>query len=116
MAMECPGRRNIRNLESLIVRCPKCGTPVELFSDEQKVRCRCGEVILREALPSCLRWCPAAERCLGQVIDLREVRKRLEARHKEGRASSYVAEIGRKVKEADRGRKPQRKGKRPKDR
>ncbi len=99
MEMSCPGRDS-RKLDSQVVRCPECGAHVEIFSDEQKVRCRCGELILREALPSCIQWCPAAERCLGQVIDLREVRKRLAALQQETGGAEYVKKIKRRIEEA----------------
>jgi len=101
MPMECPGRRGTRNLDSLVLRCPKCGELVEMFNDEQKVRCRCGQTILREAIPSCIQWCPAAERCLGQVIDLREVQKRIAELHGQGKADGYVRQIGDKVRRRD---------------
>lgn len=99
MEMSCPGRQD-RNLDSQVVRCPECGAPVEIFSDEQKARCRCGNVILREALPSCISWCPAAERCLGQIIDIREVRKRIEAMRREGGSIEYVRKIGEKIEKS----------------
>lgn len=99
MEMSCPGRKG-RDLDSTIVRCPKCGRAVEIFSDEQKARCRCGEKILREAVPSCIMWCPAAERCLGAVVDLKEVRKRIAAMQAQTDGCDYVKEIGRKIDQA----------------
>ncbi len=99
MDMQCPGRKD-RELDSLLVKCPQCHKVVEIFSDEQKVRCRCGEVILREAVPSCIMWCPAAERCLGDVIDLREVRKRIEEMHAKADASGYVKNIQDRIRKA----------------
>jgi Fe-S-cluster-containing dehydrogenase component len=99
--MSCPGRRS-RNLDSQIVRCGECGSPVEIFSDEQKARCRCGKVILRDALPTCISWCPAAERCLGEVADLREVRRRIQSLRRESDAAGYVRKVARKIAESRR--------------
>lgn len=70
-----------------------------MFTDEVRTRCRCGEVILRESIPSCVSWCPSAEACLGQVIDLRTVRKRMEEAHGAD-ADRYVEEMGRRIREA----------------
>jgi hypothetical protein len=100
MDTECPGKRNVRKLDSLLVRCPKCSQVVEIFTDEMKARCRCGEVLLRESVPACISWCASAERCLGEVIDLRLIRQRIEAAHGPGSADDYVKEIGKKVAES----------------
>ena len=97
----CPGRR-VRTVESVEVLCPACGRGVELFTDEIKARCRCGEVILREALPSCAMWCPAAERCLGKVIDLRLVQQRVDAQRRNRECDEYVRKIGRRIEESRR--------------
>ena len=99
MEMQCPGRRS-RELDSCLVKCPECGAVVEIFTDEQKVRCRCGHLILREAVPSCIMWCAAAERCLGQVIDLREVRKRIAEMHAKADASGYVRRVQEDIRKA----------------
>ena len=104
MTEQCPGRRTTRTLDSLVVRCPACGALVEIFSDEPKARCRCGKTILRDEVPSCLRWCPAAERCLGEVIDLEKLRERLGASGGDARRERYVAEIGRRIERSRQGR------------
>jgi uncharacterized protein (DUF983 family) len=44
----CPGFESFRNLKSFVCKCPKCGAPKEIFSDEfQKPhKCdSCGEPI-----------------------------------------------------------------------
>jgi len=73
----CPGQESLRSLDSVIVPCPDCGRLVEFFTDEPKRQCRCGRVLLREALPHCAEWCLAAAECLGQAIDLRELEQRV---------------------------------------
>lgn len=66
MESRCPGQ-DIRKLRVDLYKCPKCGAEVEMFSDEFKVKCqKCGTVINREKLPSCIQWCTAARQCLGE--------------------------------------------------
>ena len=101
MSMQCPGRKG-RALDSCLVRCPECGAVVEMFSDEPKARCRCGQVILREEVPSCISWCAAAERCLGEVIDLRDVRKRVEEMQRKAKESGYVERVRKQIDESRR--------------
>jgi hypothetical protein len=103
MDTECPGRRNVRKLDSMLVRCPKCNQAVEIFTDEIKARCRCGEVLLRESVPACISWCASAEKCLGEVVDLRLIREKIQKSCAPGSAGEYVKEIGKKVKESQHG-------------
>ena len=77
MPDQCPGKKSLKYLDSVVVPCPDCGRLVEFFTDEAKRHCRCGRVLLREALPQCAEWCLAAAQCLGQAIDLRELERRV---------------------------------------
>ena len=44
----CPGQDR-RNLRVELYRCPNCGTEVEIFSDEVKVKCyNCGTMVFKE--------------------------------------------------------------------
>ena len=62
----CPGQDR-RNLRVELYRCPGCGAEVEIFSNEVKVKCyRCGEMVYRERMPSCIDWCASARQCLGE--------------------------------------------------
>ena len=66
MSSKCPGQDN-RNLRVALYRCPTCETEVEIFSDEVKARChRCGEMVYKEKMPSCIEWCASARECLGE--------------------------------------------------
>jgi DNA-directed RNA polymerase subunit RPC12/RpoP len=66
MTSRCPGQEN-QILRAAIYKCPKCGSEVEIFSDEVKVKCKkCGTKIYRETMPSCIEWCTAARQCLGE--------------------------------------------------
>lgn len=86
-----------RNLASVIVPCPDCGRLVEFFTDEAKRRCRCGHLLLRESLPQCADWCPAAAECLGEAIDIRELQRRLEKVKNDPRAKKCLESIRRRL-------------------
>ncbi len=61
---KCPGSAIVRRPEIVVLTCPKCGEEVEIFSDEEKAACECGEVIFREKTVSCTDWCKYAKECL----------------------------------------------------
>ncbi len=66
MAAGCPGQ-DTRKLRVGLYKCPNCGTEVEMFSDEVKVRCyNCKEWVYKEKMPSCVEWCASARQCLGE--------------------------------------------------
>jgi len=66
MTFKCPGQDR-RNIKAETLHCATCGTEAEIFSDEVKVKCRkCGELICRERLPSCVDWCKFARDCVGE--------------------------------------------------
>jgi hypothetical protein len=89
----CPGKQSLRNLDSVVVPCPDCGRLVEFFTDEPKRQCRCGRVLLREALPQCAAWCLAAAQCLGEVVDLRELEQRVAKVQDDPRAKQCLESI-----------------------
>jgi len=98
MLNKCPGKMVSRDLDSVIVPCPECGCLVEFFTDEPKRRCRCGHVLLREALPQCAEWCPAAAECLGEAIDIRELEKRLAKVKNDPKARECIESIRDRLK------------------
>jgi len=66
MTFRCPGQDN-RKLRVALYRCPKCNAEVEIFSDEVRVKChKCGQMVYRERMPSCIDWCASARQCLGE--------------------------------------------------
>jgi NADH pyrophosphatase NudC (nudix superfamily) len=66
MTIKCPGQ-DLRKLRVSLHKCPSCGAEVEIFSDEIKIRChKCGEMVYKEKVPSCIDWCAAARQCLGE--------------------------------------------------
>jgi prophage antirepressor-like protein len=78
MDLKCPGRIGTAPKETFIVSCPSCKREVEMFQDEPKVRCRCGQWVFQEVLPSCVKWCAAAAQCMG-VEGLAESMQRAQA-------------------------------------
>ena len=54
-----------------LYKCPKCGTSLEIFSDEDKIRCyKCGDMVYRRKLTPCVDWFASAQECVG-VNELR---------------------------------------------
>ena len=67
MLDKCPGSGDIRTPVPTLKKCPECGEEVEIWSDELKAKCtQCSATVFREAIPSCIDWCPAARECLGE--------------------------------------------------
>ncbi|MEW6447983.1 MAG: hypothetical protein AB1426_07840 [Bacillota bacterium] len=68
MAMfdRCPGSDNIRTPTLRIKKCPRCGSEVEVFSNDVRLKCPgCGLDIYND-IQSCVRWCRYARNCLGE--------------------------------------------------
>ena len=66
MYSRCPGQ-DTRRLRAELLKCPQCQAEVEIFSDETRVKCqKCGNMVFREKMPSCIEWCASARQCLGE--------------------------------------------------
>lgn len=66
MFSKCPGQ-DTRKLRVELHKCPNCGAEVEIFSDESRIKCqKCGTIVFREKMPSCVEWCSSARQCLGE--------------------------------------------------
>jgi ribosomal protein S27AE len=66
MNMKCAGQ-DIHNLRATTYKCPGCGTGVEMFPDELRIKCRkCGRFVYKEEAPSCIERCSSARQCLGE--------------------------------------------------
>lgn len=65
----CPGQdqRFWKPGDIFEVRCSRCGTSVEFFKDEPKLKCRnCGHVVANPKIDlGCTEWCQYAEQCVG---------------------------------------------------
>jgi len=57
----------MRNLRVEVHKCRNCGAEVEIFSDETRIKCqKCGTMVFKEKMPSCIEWCSSARQCLGE--------------------------------------------------
>ena len=71
---------------------------MEFFTDEPKRHCRCGRLLLRESLPRCAEWCPAADQCLGEAVDIRELKRRLARIKNDPRAKRCLETIRERMR------------------
>src|SRR3989338_5676571 len=78
----------------LEVRCPKCGKTVEMFGDEEKTECRCGNTVFKDRIPTCVEWCKAAEECLGDVIDVKKIKEEAKKRAEKEGDPQFVSKLG----------------------
>ncbi|MCD5425946.1 MAG: hypothetical protein LRZ92_05755 [Methanosarcinaceae archaeon] len=77
MFKKCPGVNNIVRPELIIRTCPYCGDDeVEFFSYETEINCdSCGELVHREATPSCVVWCDNAYECIDDLLERKLISK-----------------------------------------
>ena len=65
----CPGQdqRYWKPDDIFEVKCTGCGTSVEFFKDEPKLKCRnCGQDVANPKIDlGCTKWCQYADQCLG---------------------------------------------------
>jgi DNA-directed RNA polymerase subunit RPC12/RpoP len=74
----CPGSRTIKDPKPEYVNCKRCGTELEIWSDEAKVTCpKCHALYFKEQNLTCIEWCSFAKDCVGE-----ETYNRLMADHK----------------------------------
>ena len=110
MPLRCPGRTANAVVESTLVPCPECGRTVEIFGDEQRVHCRCGHWVFREALPSCGQWCAEAGRCFGRAIDPGRHSKTADHKEQEKRFRALQERIAAALANCPQPQVKQRKG------
>ena len=61
MNKKCPGSE----IQITEKKCPHCGSIVELFTGEYRVKCpKCSCLVYRDKA-SCAEWCPMADECFG---------------------------------------------------
>jgi hypothetical protein len=100
MEFKCPGRINNAPRDTIAIACPACKREIEMFEDEPRVRCRCGQWVFQEVLPSCVKWCAAAARCLGEVGDLAGKMQRAEAAPDQEDQERRLAELREQIAQA----------------
>ncbi len=66
--VRCPGQdqRFWKPEDIFEVKCPGCGTSLEFFKDEPKLKCRkCGRLVANPKIDiGCAEWSQHAEQCL----------------------------------------------------
>jgi len=95
----CPGSLRSSLAKPLERPCPKCGATVEIWSDEERADCRCGGVVFKNATPTCVEWCAAAERCLGHILDVAAIKAAAAERARAEGNPDFVREVGDFIRE-----------------
>jgi ribosomal protein S27AE len=81
MLERCPGGSDIRTPTLTVKKCPRCGSEVEVFSNEVQVACGgCGTPVYNN-LQSCIQWCKFAKMCFGKD-EYQRMKTRLERESK----------------------------------
>lgn len=66
LRMSCPGSEEIRRPAPEYLKCPKCQSEVEIWTDEKVAECEnCGTKVSRDRDNLCINWCDMAEKCVG---------------------------------------------------
>lgn len=74
--IKCAGRSALGTPTLRIVKCPECGSDIELFSTDVKAKCdKCGFVAYNDN-NLCIMWCAHAEECIGTEMYNKLVRYR----------------------------------------
>ena len=71
----------------------KCGRNVEIWSDEIKAACKCGEVVFRDRQLTCVEWCPAAEQCVGDLVDVKKIKAEARERASKEENPNFVQHL-----------------------
>jgi putative nucleotidyltransferase with HDIG domain len=70
--IKCPGQdqRFWKPQDIFEVKCQNCGTAVEFFKDEPKLKChKCGRTVVNPKIDlGCAEWCQYADQCLGVSV------------------------------------------------
>ena len=68
MFTHCPGARLFAEPIPEPVLCPHCGKEVEIFTNEQCMKCYfCGVLVAREKRPTCFDLCKYADKCIAEI-------------------------------------------------
>jgi hypothetical protein len=72
MKRACPGLEDLLRPKPEYIDCPRCGSEVEIWTDEKEAKCtNCGMVVARDRA-SCLDWCKYAEKCREIIAKKKE--------------------------------------------
>ena len=74
--VKCAGKGGLGTPTLRIIKCPECGSDIELFSTDVKVACdTCGFIAYND-INICVQWCAHAEECVGTELYNKLVRFR----------------------------------------
>lgn len=104
--VRCPGSMKTLTPEPLERKCTKCGEMVEIFSDEEKADCECGNTVFKDAQYTCVVWCSAAEECLGDIVDVKKIKEDAKKRAALEGNPEFVSEVQQKIKDKCDMKKP----------
>ena len=96
--VRCPGSMKTMVPEPLERKCPKCGSMIEIWSDEEKADCTCGETVFKDKAPTCVVWCSAAEECLGDIFDVKKMKEDAKKKAAAEGNPEFVAQVAEKIK------------------
>ena len=96
--VRCPGSMKTMVPEPLDRKCPKCGSMIEIWSDEEKADCKCGETVFKDKAPTCVVWCSAAEECLGDIFDVKQMKEDAKKKAAAEGNPEFVAQVAEKIK------------------
>ena len=96
--VRCPGSMKTMVPEPLERKCPKCGDMIEIWSDEEKADCRCGETVFKDKAPTCVIWCSAAEECLGDIFDVKQMKADAKKKSAAVGNPEFVAQFAERIK------------------
>lgn len=97
---KCPGSLRAAQAKPREVKCPSCRAVVEIWSDEIKADCKkCGRFVFASSIPVCVEWCSAAEKCLGDVLDVKKIKAEALERARSEESPEKVERIMQMVKE-----------------
>jgi predicted RNA-binding Zn-ribbon protein involved in translation (DUF1610 family) len=69
MIFSCPGSQKFKQPQPENIKCPSCGSEVEIWTDEAQALCaNCGKRVSRPGGQSCLDWCKYAKECVGEEV------------------------------------------------
>ena len=80
----CPGSKQIKEPVPEFYNCVVCGAEVEIWTHEMSRNCqKCGNLVTKDKVPSCIEWCEYAVDCVGPEVLKRFLEKKEEEKKKE---------------------------------
>ena len=88
--LSCPGAVRIKEPVPELFKCPRCGFDVEIWTNENSRLCnKCGQMVSREQVPTCVEWCKYAADCVGEDA----LKRYLEGKSEKGDEKTKEEEI-----------------------